>query len=152
MLCDHQLIQIPLSSLHSAQANKLWLASYFPQEFSVPRINNYSQEPQQENQSSKGKWSQDEQILYKKFLGDHLVLFQDKSTRKSNKVFLKMSGIITTRTPQQCRTHHQKMFKFHGSQEAILNSPSRLRRASQTIEQKKGRRASTRVEKRTDSR
>ena len=32
-----------------------------------------------------------------------------------------MSFLITTRNPEQCRTHHQKMIKYHGSIEAILN-------------------------------
>ena len=62
-----------------------------------------------------GKWNTQEQMLYKRFLEDNLDHFVDKSVRKSQKVFLKMSKIIPTRTAEQCRTHHQKMLKFHGS-------------------------------------
>jgi len=34
--------------------------------------------------------------------------------RKSQKVFLKMSLVVKTRTADQCRSHHQKFLKYHG--------------------------------------
>jgi hypothetical protein len=47
-----------------------------------------------------------------------------KSLRKSHKVFLKMSKIIKTRTADQCRSHHQKVIKYHKTLESILQSYS----------------------------
>lgn len=40
--------------------------------------------------------------------------------RKANKVFLKMSKLVKTRTPDQCRSHHQKILKYHHSLQHII--------------------------------
>lgn len=36
-------------------------------------------------------------------------LFIDEFTRRSTRVFLKLSRILEKRTADQCRTHHQKI-------------------------------------------
>ena len=40
--------------------------------------------------------------------------------RKSLKIHFLMSQHIKTRNPKQCRSHHQKMTKAHGSLESIV--------------------------------
>lgn len=45
---------------------------------------------------------------------------REKSTRKSKKVFLQMSLKVKTRTADQCRSHHQKILKYHESLEQII--------------------------------
>jgi hypothetical protein len=44
-----------------------------------------------------------------------------RETRKINKVFQKMSKVILTRTADQCRSHHQKVVKYHDSIDSIIN-------------------------------
>lgn len=44
-----------------------------------------------------------------------------KCLRKSEKVFAKMSKMIRTRTPDQCRSHHRKAIKHHLTLEQIVN-------------------------------
>jgi len=36
------------------------------------------------------------------------------------KVNVKMSRAVQTRTAEQCRSHHQKMLKYHRSNEEII--------------------------------
>ena len=55
------------------------------------------------------------------FICDNKRLFKDVFVRKSQRVFLQMSFIITTRNAEQCRTHHQKMVKFHGSVDKVIS-------------------------------
>lgn len=43
-----------------------------------------------------------------------------KFQRKSLKVNVKMSRAVQTRTAEQCRSHHQKMLKYHRSNEEII--------------------------------
>lgn len=45
---------------------------------------------------------------------------REKSTRKSNKVFLKMSNEVKSRSADQCRSHHQKVLKYHESLQEII--------------------------------
>ncbi|CAD8058448.1 unnamed protein product [Paramecium sonneborni] len=49
-----------------------------------------------------GHWTKDEHEKYLQFLEDHAHL------KKNNKIFKPMSEIIGTRSPSQCRSHHQK--------------------------------------------
>jgi hypothetical protein len=43
-----------------------------------------------------------------------------KLSRKSKKVFLKMSQLVKSRTADQCRSHHQKILKYHNSLNEII--------------------------------
>ncbi|CAD8150370.1 unnamed protein product [Paramecium pentaurelia] len=49
-----------------------------------------------------GHWTKDEHEKYLKFLEDNTLM------KKNNKIFKPMSEIIGTRSPSQCRSHHQK--------------------------------------------
>lgn len=46
----------------------------------------------------------------------------DQIYRKEKKIFKQMSEFVRTRVPDQCRSHHQKMLKFHFSIENLLKS------------------------------
>lgn len=43
-----------------------------------------------------------------------------KLSRKSKKVFLKMSQLVRSRTADQCRSHHQKILKYHNNLNEII--------------------------------
>jgi len=43
-----------------------------------------------------------------------------KFDRKSQKVNLQMSKFIKTRSGEQCRSHHQKMMKYHDDIPSII--------------------------------
>lgn len=45
---------------------------------------------------------------------------KEKSTRKSQKVFLHMARIVKSRTADQCRSHHQKILKYHSNLEETI--------------------------------
>ncbi|CAD8128306.1 unnamed protein product [Paramecium sonneborni] len=49
-----------------------------------------------------GHWSKEEHEKYLFFLEEHLDI------KKNNKIFKSMSEVIGTRSPSQCRSHHQK--------------------------------------------
>ncbi|CAD8057473.1 unnamed protein product [Paramecium sonneborni] len=49
-----------------------------------------------------GHWTKDEHEKYLQFLEDNSYM------KKNNKIFKPMSEIIGTRSPSQCRSHHQK--------------------------------------------
>ena len=56
-----------------------------------------------------GRWTDLENELYVKFLMDNRLHFEEPGNRKRNQIFMKMSLILGTRTPSQCRSHHQKV-------------------------------------------
>lgn len=56
-----------------------------------------------------GRWDHSEQTKYYIFLKMNEKFFENKGMRKNDKVFKIMSKFITTRTPDQCRSHHQKI-------------------------------------------
>jgi len=43
------------------------------------------------------------------------------SLRRSQKLFLQMSKFIGTRSPDQCRSHHQKTMKYHHTIDGVIN-------------------------------
>jgi hypothetical protein len=43
------------------------------------------------------------------------------STRRSQKLFIQMSKWVKTRTPDQCRSHHQKTMKYHHTIDETIN-------------------------------
>jgi hypothetical protein len=102
--------------------------------FSAPYISHSLSSPLP---TSIGKWTQEEQYSYVEFLCDHLDHFRSKVTRKTQKVFLQMSHTIQSRTSEQCRTHHQKMLKFHGCMEHIIRALRRPTTDLSTTEEKR---------------
>lgn len=67
-------------------------------------------------------WSLEENIRYKTFLRNNQNLFElTLKKRKEIKINIKMSRFVKTRTSSQCRSHHQKMLIYHGSNQAIID-------------------------------
>ena len=58
-----------------------------------------------------GRWSGHEKARYYIFLVMHEPYFLRKGMRRNDKLFKMMSNFITTRSPDQCRSHHQKIEK-----------------------------------------
>ena len=56
-----------------------------------------------------GKWSEEENFVYLKFLLDNKHIFEIKGMRKRFHIFMLMAKMLSKRSPDQCRSHHQKM-------------------------------------------
>ena len=54
------------------------------------------------------KWNSIENYLYVTFIENFMINLNKK---KNVKIFVMMSNFIKTRTPSQCRSHHQKFYK-----------------------------------------
>ncbi|CAD8207916.1 unnamed protein product [Paramecium pentaurelia] len=59
-----------------------------------------------------GHWSQQEHQTYLDFLQQNQQIMESQDQKKSNKIFKQMSEIIGSRSPSQCRSHHQKFNPF----------------------------------------
>ncbi|CAD8059542.1 unnamed protein product [Paramecium primaurelia] len=71
-----------------------------------------------------GHWTQEEHQKYLKFLEDHA------NIKKNNKIFKPMSDIIGTRSPSQCRSHHQK---FNPLSPMVQKKSLKLQQTTQLI-------------------
>jgi predicted NodU family carbamoyl transferase len=69
-----------------------------------------------------GGWSPYENSLYLRFILKHLQEFETERGRRRNKVFYRLSKILRRRTPDQCRSHHQKLQLKHGENLAAIIS------------------------------
>lgn len=59
-------------------------------------------------------WKAEENAAYMCFLVDNYALFLlSNNERRLRKINVLMSQAVRTRSPDQCRSHHQKMMKFH---------------------------------------
>jgi hypothetical protein len=59
-------------------------------------------------------WRLPENKAYMQFLQENEELFySSRSQRKAAKINVLMSAAVGTRSPDQCRSHHQKMVKYH---------------------------------------
>ena len=65
-------------------------------------------------------WNFQENSLYIEFLKENKRSFEDESTRRSSKIFLEMSLSLRTKSPEQCRTHHQKIMTKYGTLDMII--------------------------------
>ncbi|CAD8172594.1 unnamed protein product [Paramecium pentaurelia] len=63
--------------------------------------------PKKENINT-GHWSTDEHTTYISFLQQYEDIMTSSMMKKTSKIFKQMSELIGTRTPSQCRSHHQK--------------------------------------------
>ena len=59
--------------------------------------------------AKRGKWTEEENVAYFRFLLDERSHFEMPGERKKTQIFMKMSETLVTRTPDQCRSHHQKV-------------------------------------------
>ncbi|CAD8200580.1 unnamed protein product [Paramecium pentaurelia] len=72
-----------------------------------------SKEQSQNVKKNQGHWSNQEHQIYVEFLQQHQnTTMQNQQNRKNNKIFKLMSMTIGTRSPSQCRSHHQKFNPF----------------------------------------
>ncbi|CAD8092977.1 unnamed protein product [Paramecium sonneborni] len=55
-----------------------------------------------------GHWSAVEHTIYVNFLSQYENIMNSSMMKKTSKIFKQMSELIGTRTPSQCRSHHQK--------------------------------------------
>jgi len=79
--------------------------------------------PLKESRVSSGSWSLDENRLYLKFMLDNRIDFETEKNRRRTKVFYRLSKVLRKRTPDQCRSHHQKLqIKYNDSLPRILEA------------------------------
>ena len=57
------------------------------------------------------RWTKEEAEAYEKFIDMYSDIFNESGSKRVTKVFIQMSQYIGTKTPSQCRSHHQKFFK-----------------------------------------
>ena len=57
------------------------------------------------------RWTKEEAEQYEKFIDMYSDIFNESGSKRVTKVFIQMSQFIGTKTPSQCRSHHQKFFK-----------------------------------------
>lgn len=76
-----------------------------------------------------GGWSPYENHLYLRFMLRNYQDFETERGRRRNKVFYRLSKILRRRTPDQCRSHHQKLQMKHGD-----NLPAIVREIQQKIQ------------------
>ncbi|CAD8063592.1 unnamed protein product [Paramecium primaurelia] len=61
---------------------------------------------------NKGHWTQKEHRLYLQFIETNKEIMMKSDMKKQEKIFKQMSIIIKSRSPSQCRSHHQKFNPF----------------------------------------
>lgn len=65
------------------------------------------------------RWTKEESALYEQFIEMYADIFNDPSSKRVTKIFIFMSKYIGSKTPSQCRSHHQKFFKKIQSMKAL---------------------------------
>lgn len=71
----------------------------------------------EERKFATGHWTPRETELYVKYLVRYLGRTNSSKLRKSRKIFKTMSESVGTRSPNQCRSHHQKQLEKYGTPE-----------------------------------
>jgi len=66
------------------------------------------------NNQHSGTWNLQETKLYVQFIKEHSYMFESVVERRKSRVFYEMSKYVLSRTPQQCRSHHQKKILEYG--------------------------------------
>lgn len=56
-----------------------------------------------------GSWSLEENKVYLEFLRNYKKDFDNEVSRRKSTVFNRLSKALRKRTPDQCRSHHQKL-------------------------------------------
>ena len=82
----------------------------------------------------RGHWKQEENKRYHWFLELHSSHFLNRHMRRMDKIFKTMEKFVGTREAEQCRSHHQKMEKKHGSFTVILRELRRQHYAAEDHE------------------
>ncbi|CAD8112135.1 unnamed protein product [Paramecium sonneborni] len=81
-----------------------------------------------------GHWSQQEHQTYLDFLQQHKEIMESQDQKKSNKIFKQMSDIIGSRSPSQCRSHHQKFNPFIHQVKKRQKGAGRKKKDNQTTQ------------------
>ena len=69
-----------------------------------------------------GSWALEENRIYLNFLESYKKDFENEVSRRKSTVFNRLSKALRKRTPDQCRSHHQKLQnRFHNNIEAIID-------------------------------
>ena len=69
---------------------------------------------------AKGLWTPVEQVTYINFLKERKEEMDISALRRSQKIFIMMSKVVKTRSADQCRSHHQKIIKYHNTIEEAI--------------------------------
>jgi hypothetical protein len=78
------------------------------------------------NKIKTGGWSARENHIYLSFMMQNTQDFMTEKSRRKTKVFYRLSKVMQKRTPDQCRSHHQKLqLKFHDNLYAIMSEVKR---------------------------
>ena len=85
-----------------------------------------------------GSWSLEENKIYLNFLENYKKDFESEISRRKSTVFNRLSKALRKRTPDQCRSHHQKLQnRFHNDIEAIINLvKSKISKQTRDLEEK----------------
>ncbi|CAK74201.1 unnamed protein product (macronuclear) [Paramecium tetraurelia] len=86
-------------------------------------------------QFNNGHWSAQEHQVYLTFLSQHREVMESSELKKTNKIFKLMSDIIKSRSPSQCRSHHQKFNPY--SKYLVNNNIVRRKMKEQMLNESK---------------
>ncbi|CAD8171298.1 unnamed protein product [Paramecium pentaurelia] len=104
-------------------------------------------------QFNNGHWSAQEHQVYLTFLQQHRDVMESSELKKTNKIFKLMSDIIKSRSPSQCRSHHQKFNPY--SKYLVNNNIVRRKMKEQMLsdskQQKQSQQENENVEQSQDS-
>jgi hypothetical protein len=76
---------------------------------------------------NKSLWTLQENLKYVEFVQENMGLFDSsKENRRTIKINKLISQYVKTRSPDQCRSHHQKMLKYHHTIAGIIHHVAEL--------------------------
>lgn len=79
--------------------------------------------PLKESRVCSGSWSLEENKLYLRFMLENKSDLETEKNRRRTKVFYRLSKVLKKRTPDQCRSHHQKLqIKYNDQLPLILEA------------------------------
>lgn len=80
-------------------------------------------------------WTIGENTSYMLFLMKNQWLFElSKIERRDIKINVLMSQWVKTRSADQCRSHHQKMVKYHGNIKGVIEYVEGLKQNGSTVQ------------------
>ena len=71
------------------------------------------------------RWTKEETILYQNFVDKYKEIMKDSSSKRNSKIFLQMSKFIGSKTPSQCRSHHQKFYHSENKEKDNIQKKKR---------------------------
>lgn len=70
------------------------------------------------------RWTKEESDKYEQFINLNAEAMADSNTKRVAKIFIIMSQFIGTKTPSQCRSHHQKFYNKQHRKQTSTYYPS----------------------------